>query len=98
MRFRMCLKRRASENDRNRRKDERTSEHETGRTEEQRLVERAWAGAHHAAREFDTRAHSSCVLLGVCYALGRKRKRRKTAAARFGKRFLFSARAERISL
>jgi len=97
MRFRICLKRRASEKNRNRRKDERTSERETWRTEEQRLVERAWAGAHHAAREFDTRAHSSCVLLGVCGALGLKRKRRKRQRRGSGNAFCFR-RAEPISL
>ena len=61
-----------------------------GRTEEQRVVERARAGAYHAAREFYTRAHSSRARRCV------RRPRTKTEAADENgsgkKRFLFSGR------
>ena len=79
-------------------KDERTRTiAKRGRTEEQRVVQRARAGAYHAAREFKTRAHETAVLRRCVRRPGglkRKRTKPKTAAESlvFSKRFLFSAR------
>lgn len=68
-------------------KDERTRTiAKRGRTEEQRVVQRARAGAYHAAREFHTRAHETAVLRRcVRRPGGLKRKRTKPKTAFRGK-------------
>jgi len=68
-------------------KDERTRTiAKRGRTEEQRVVQRARAGAYHAAREFKTRAHETAVLWRcVRRPGGLKRKRTKPKTAFRGK-------------
>jgi hypothetical protein len=70
-------------------KDERTRTiAKRGRTEEQRVVQRARAGAYHAAREFHTRAHETAVLRRcVRRPGGLKRKRTKPKTAFRGKFF-----------
>ena len=81
-------------------KDERTRTiAKRGRTEEQIVVQRARAGAYHAAREFDTRAHKTAVLRRCVRALGLKRKRTKpkTAASKFFRNAFCFRRAERIN-
>lgn len=91
MRFRICQKRRKRPRmaETVMAKDERTRTiAKRGRTEEQRVVQRARAGAYHAAREFKTRAHETAVLWRcVRRPGGLKRKRTKPKTAFRGKFF-----------